>query len=72
MNEDPPQSRFLILSPTPPPTPHPLINNLGQDEVPASDEGTQLTRGDIIVEIHRTGMWYPGHQLHIAEPRQQR
>ena len=42
MNEDPPQSHLLILSPTPPRTPHPLTNNLGQDEVPASDEGTEL------------------------------
>ena len=61
MNEDPnPPSYFLDLKPHTLPRPYHLTNDMGQYKVPTNNEGTQLSHGDIAVEIHRTSTWYPG------------
>ena len=58
MSEDlNPTSYLLILSYTPSP-PHHLTNDIGQDEVPANDEGTQLAHSDVDVDVCSTRAWY--------------
>ena len=69
MSEDlNPTSYLLILSYTPSP-PHHLTNDIGQDEVPANDKGTQLAHSDVDVEVCSTRAWYPGPKLSKAETR---
>ena len=73
MSEDlKPTSYFPDLKPHTLPSIHHLTNDIGQYEVPASDEGTQLTHGDIAVEIYRTRERDQGPKFSIAESRQHR
>ena len=54
------------------PSTHPLTNDIGQYEVPGSDESPQFSHTDVAVEIRRTGPRDPCPKLGIAEPRQHR
>ena len=70
MSEDlKPTSYFPDLKPHTLPSIHHLTNDIGQYEVPATDEGTQLTPGDIAVEIRSTRAWYLGPKFGKAETR---